>query len=148
MLNQSTQEEVMSGITLARDIIQNPYEPRHFMKLKPIQKKIQVWVDEVLLAESKNAIRLLEVGYDLYDPVIYFPFKDLCLELEVIEGKGTFCPIKGDATYYAFPNLTSSETYLAWSYLETLEFAHSLQNLIAFNPEQVSLVELVDKPNA
>ena len=141
MLDPISRKDSMSEVTLAHDVIHNPSEPRHFMKIKPVEKTVSIWLDEILIAESVNAVRLLEVGYDLYDPVFYIPHQDLKYELKTIVGKRTHCPIKGSAVYYDLEDRLTPETYLAWCYEETYEFANSLKGMIAFNSQLVSIIE-------
>ena len=132
-----------SSVTMAEDTIHNPADGRHLMKLKPISRRVQALFDGRLLAESTSAIRVLEVGHDLYDPMIYFPKDAVTGSLVASEAKQTHCPLKGDATYF---NLLGNDqtllaTKIAWSYEQTFDFAAGLNGLIAFEPSLVTITE-------
>ena len=69
------------------------------MVLKPVERRVRIWFGDHLLAESTNALCLLEIGRKAHDPVFYIPAGDIVFDLEKIE-KTTHCPLKGDASYY------------------------------------------------
>ena len=59
------------------------------------------------IAKTNNALVLSEVGYAIYEPVIYFPESDVALELLEKIDKTTHCPLKGDTAYF---NLVDAAT--------------------------------------
>ena len=121
--------------------IRRPDAPHHFMVLKPIKRRIVIRLpDGTLLAQSTRATRLLESGKTLYDPVVYLPKPDLQVELSRQENT-THCPLKGDASYYAFGSGPDLSTDLAWSYDNPFDFAQDLAGLIAFYPNKVIVEE-------
>ncbi len=130
-------------ITLSTATIHNPAEPRHFMRIKPVTSRVRIRLGDNLLAESSNSLRLLEVGRDFYDPVIYLPQQDVCVVLDSVANRTSHCPIKGEASYYSYSKWVARqpEDYLAWSYPAPFEFAAELAGLIAFNPAHVSVEE-------
>jgi len=133
---------VREKITLARETIHNPKEPRHFMRIKPGKGRVRILREGRLLAESETALRLLEVGRDLYDPVLYLPRDDVVAKLAGAD-KRTHCPLKGDARYYDLcgDNDNVEAVEIAWSYEETFDFATELRDLIAFDAKQVVIEE-------
>ncbi|CAN0440067.1 unnamed protein product, partial [Phaeothamnion confervicola] len=56
-----------SDFTLVRDAIHNPAEPRHFMRLARPTYTITASIGAVEIARSTRAIKLKEVGRDIYD---------------------------------------------------------------------------------
>lgn len=72
-----TSADARAQVTIARDTIHHPDEPRHFMRIKPVRARVRVLRGGRVLAESERARRLLEAGRDLYDPVLYFPAADV-----------------------------------------------------------------------
>lgn len=125
-------------ITLAEGTIHNPKEPRHFMTLTPLKRRVRVSLDGVMLAETISAVRLLEVGYKMYPPVIYIPAKDISAPLSR-SAHATHCPLKGDCSWYSVD--TSNGSDIAWSYEYTFAFAESLQGLVAFDAARVTIEE-------
>ena len=120
-------------VTIAKGTIHNPADARHFMKLKPVARNIKISRNGLLLAKTNSAIRLVEVGSDLYDPALYIPKKDIAANLVLTE-KSTHCPLKGDASYFNLyddgGNLVQEN--IAWSYVFALELADGLKGLISF----------------
>lgn len=129
-----------SEVTLAGDIVSNPNEPRHFMKLKELHRRVLFSLNGLVLADSKNAIRLLEIGRDFYDPVIYVPEQDIVVELHRGDYK-THCPLKGDARYFDLVAADKTVKQIAWSYPSPLEIAAELSGYVAFYPEKVIVEE-------
>jgi len=123
------------AVTLAADTIHNPAEVRHFMAIKPVERRVRVFSGEILLADTSNAVRVIEVGHALYDPVLYIPPDDVHIKLDRIE-KSTHCPLKGDAIYYA---LEGEE--IAWAYPTPFDFARDLTERIAFWASKVRIEE-------
>jgi uncharacterized protein (DUF427 family) len=66
-----------SDVTLVRNAIHNPADPRHFMRVIPLEHVAVARVGEAELARSRATSQVREVGYDIYDPVIYFPRSDV-----------------------------------------------------------------------
>lgn len=130
-------------ITLSTATIHNPDEPRHFMRIKPVNALVRIRRGDTILAESPNAVRLLEIGRDFYDPVIYIPPQDILVTLDRVANRTSHCPLKGEALYLNYAGWTpvNSNDYLAWCYSEPFGFAGDLAGLIAFNPAHVSIEE-------
>ena len=117
--------------------IHRPDSDQHFMVLRPIQQRVVVRLPNgQKLADSEDAIRLMESGRTLYDPVIYLPRRDLTMDLVTERGESK-CPLKGTATYYG----VEGHEKLAWSYREPLSFATAIRDLVAFYPNKVIIEE-------
>lgn len=129
-------------VTLSQETIHNPDEPRHYMRIKPVTGEVRVRFGGKLLAASRAAVRVLEAGRDIYDPVFYLPPADVRATLSPVD-KRTFCPIKGHASYYDLLSdrgeVEASE--IAWSYRETLDCAGALKDLVAFDAARVTFEE-------
>ena len=129
-------------VTLSVETIHNPDEPRHYMRIKPVRALARILFQGEVLAESRRALRVLEVGRDIYDPVLYFPPDDVPAKLARV-AKRTFCPIKGHASYFDYlsEDGRTLASELAWSYSETLDFSADLKDLIAFDASRVAIEE-------
>ena len=121
--------------------IRRPNAPNHFMVLKPITRRIVIKLpDGTVLCDSCNAIRLLEAGKSLYDPVIYLPRADCCDGLTKQE-KTTHCPLKGDASYFSYDHNGYTIEDLAWSYDHPFDFSQEIAGMIAFYANKVIVEE-------
>jgi uncharacterized protein (DUF427 family) len=117
------------------DAIRNPENPDHLMVIKPVGRRVRILTGDTLLADSNSAIRIMEIGRSVYDPVIYVPEADIQADLEPID-KSTHCPIKGDAGYRSFGG-----EEIAWTYETPLDMAADLAGHFAFWPSKVRVVE-------
>ena len=118
------------------DAIRAPGNPDHFMRVKPAASRIVVRRGGAVLADSRAALRVLEHGRDLYDPVLYIPLADVTATLTP-NGRTTHCPLKGDTVYYdgaAVPNL-------AWEYARPRPGAAMLRGNVAFDGASVTICE-------
>ena len=137
-----SEAEARAQVTLSRETIHNPDEPRHYMRIKPVTGEVRVRLDGRLLAASRRALRVLEAGRDIYDPVFYLPPADVRADLSPADRR-TFCPLKSHASYF---DLVSDRgeveaAEIAWSYREALDCATELKGLIAFDAARVAFEE-------
>ena len=132
-----------SQVTLATETIHNPNEPRHFMRIKPAGRRIRVLQAGKVLAESSNALRVIEAGRDIYDPVLYLPRADVQATLAAAAKEKTFCPIKGHASYFDLVSRDGSieRPEIAWCYEDTVGGAEQLKDHIAFYGTHVVIEE-------
>jgi uncharacterized protein (DUF427 family) len=128
------------AITRVEGAIHNPADPRHFMRLKPVASRVRILRDGVVLAESDRALRLIEVGRDLYDPALYLPREDVRAPL-VRTAKRTRCPLKGECSYFDLAGPGAAVPEIAWSYEETYDFAAAIRGRIAFYGSKVTVEE-------
>ena len=133
-----------SDVTLVRNGIHNPADPRHFMRVIPLERLAVAGVGETELARSRAASQVREVGYDIYDPVVYFPRSDVDMSRLRQNERTTHCPLKGDTAY--FDAIIGDEIVenAAWSYVEVIDVAAVLRDLIAFDSRHVTVVEVRD----
>ena len=130
-------------ITLVRDSIHNPNEPRHYMKLKPIAKRVRLSRGGTELASTDRALRMIEVGKDLYDPAIYVPLEDIRVDLAGSDTH-TVCPLKGEASYFSLPASgdTAGIKDIAWTYPAPYDFASVLKGYVSFYADKVTVEEI------
>ena len=121
--------------------IKRPDAPQHYMVLRPINGRIVVRLPNGdRIAESSRAVRLLECGRTLYDPVTYLPLEDVHVPLEAETGT-THCPLKGDASYFSLSADGEKQEKIAWSYMSPLEFSMPIKGLVAFYANRVIVEE-------
>jgi len=115
--------------------IRNPGNDDHFMAIKPVNRRIRIYRGDCLIADTMDAVRVLEMFGKVYDPVVYVPPGDLKQALQPVD-KSTRCPLKGEAAYFAFDG-----EEIGWSYLDPFEFSKALTGRHAFWPDKVRVVE-------
>lgn len=82
-----------------------------------------------VIAESSNALELMEDGYD---SVIYFPRTDIAMAVLDATDHATHCPHKGDASYFSVVGTNRTIENGAWSYEAPLEQVAEIAGHIAF----------------
>ena len=87
-------------------------------------------------------MRLLELGRDMYDPVVYVPRGDVRAKLGPND-TSTHCPLKGDAAYFDLLDDSGAvvQAKIAWTYPQPFDFASQLIGLVAFYADQVTIEE-------
>lgn len=132
--------DIMSDASLSAltETIRNSNNPNHMMRVRPIKAEVSVHAGSVLLAKSSKALRLIEIGKDLYDPVVYVPKASLTQALLPVDDLTTHCPLKGDAHYF---RLEGMQNPIAWIYDRALPFAAILQDHAAFYAQYVTMTE-------
>jgi uncharacterized protein (DUF427 family) len=107
-----------------------PPPPGRALYLEPTPKRIRVEVGGVVIADSRRAFLLHEGGAQ---PIYYFPPEDVRSEFLERSDRHTYCPKKGDASYYTIRAGDEEVEAGAWYYPELLAGAPPrLKGLIAF----------------
>jgi uncharacterized protein (DUF427 family) len=70
--------------------------------------------------------------YEVVEGNIYFPPSSLCKEYFSPTSTSTYCPWKGDASYYSVSVDGKEVKDAAWYYAEPLEKATKIKDYVAF----------------
>jgi uncharacterized protein (DUF427 family) len=119
----------------ARPILQ-PTE-QHPITINPTGRHVSVRVNGELVAETDNALTLQESSYA---PVQYIPLADVNRDLLRPTDTATYCPYKGDASYYSV--LTSSGDTVPdviWTYEQPYEAVAAIAGRVAFYPDKADI---------
>lgn len=104
-------------------------DPAHTIELEPHQGFARVLWNGQVVAESKNAIKLLERKHDA---VFYFPPSDVRQDLLTKTDHATHCPYKGDASYWTLRTGNLVADNAVWAYESPIPAVGDMQNLMAF----------------
>lgn len=127
-------------VPLVPGMIHRPGTPKHMMRIAPAGRRITVRLGDAVLAESAEALRLVEIGRDLYPPAYYLPRSDVVASL-VKTDRSTHCPLKGDTTYFDLRTGDGRVADIAWEYSKPLPDAAGLAGHVAFDPARVTIVD-------
>ena len=114
--------------------------PDHPITISPAEGKVRVTVAGRIVAESTQALRLEEKGYP---PVYYLPRNDADMSLLVRTTHYTYCPYKGDCTYYSIPAGGSKSEYAVWTYEKPYEAVASIKEYLAFYPSRIDAIDMI-----
>ena len=103
-------------------------------RMEKVNKHIQVIFEGKVIADTRDAYRVLETSHP---PTYYIPPKDVKTEFLHQNKRQTLCEYKGTANYYNLrvDSLTSENA--AWSYHDPSEGYRPLKDQISFYPSRV-----------
>jgi uncharacterized protein (DUF427 family) len=107
--------------------------------ISPAEGKVRVTVAGRVVAESAQALRLEKRGYP---PVYYLP-RNADMTLLVRTTHYTYCPYKGDCTYYSIPIGGSKSEYAVWTYENPQEAVADIREHLAFYFSRVDAIEVI-----
>ena len=85
----------------------NTIQQRHYAVIEPYNRKLTVTFENQIVAETRHAMILKEVGKSVYNPVFYIPKEDIKAKLNMEPETTGYCPIKGHANRW---HLSEKET--------------------------------------
>lgn len=109
----------------------------HPITVRPTGAHVTVRVRGVAVAESDRALSLAEATY----PVVqYIPLADVDQELLRPSPTQTYCPFKGEASYYSvtMPD-GQTETDLIWTYQHPHDAVAEIAGHAAFYPDRAEI---------
>jgi uncharacterized protein (DUF427 family) len=108
--------------------------------LVPCARRVRVIADELVIADSVRALRVLETSHP---PTIYVPPQDVRMELLTISGgRGSLCEWKGAAHYFD----VLGRPRAAWAYADPVRAYEALRDHVAFYPGRMDACLLDDEP--
>ena len=114
--------------------------PDHPIAISPAEGKVRITVAGRIVAESTRALRLEEEGYP---PVYYLPPNDVDMSLLARTDHYTYCPYKGDCTYYSIPIGETKSENAVWTYESPYESVASIREYLAFYSARVDALEVM-----
>ncbi len=103
--------------------------PGYRIDFEPCAKRVRVLFNGATLADTAE-VRLLRETEHV--PVYYFPKADVRLDLLRPSDRRTFCPFKGDASYWHVVVADRTAENAVWSYLEPFEEVAPIKSYLAF----------------
>jgi uncharacterized protein (DUF427 family) len=98
-------------------------------KLEPVRERIRVVLDNLTIADTRNALRILETSHP---PTYYVPPEDVRAGTLVPARKRSMCEWKGQARYFDVVAGSKQAAEAAWSYPHPLPSFAALHDYVAF----------------
>ncbi len=111
--------------------------PDHEITIEPNPARVVVSVAGRVIADTRNALTLREVGHE---PVQYVPLSDVDASLLEPTDHVTYCPYKGDASYYSVPIGGMNSVNAVWTYEAPFAAVAEIKGHVAFYPERVDAI--------
>ena len=112
--------------------------PDHPITIEPNPARVVVSVAGRVIADTQNALTLREASYP---GVQYIPRKDVDLSQLVRTEHLTYCPYKGDCSYYSLAAIGERGVNAVWTYETPYEAVAAIEGHLAFYPDRVELTE-------
>lgn len=110
--------------------------PDHPITVGPSRAHVTVTIAGHTLAETDRALTLKEASYP---PVFYIPFDDVDQALLERSEHMTYCPYKGDASYFSIPSAGPAGENAVWQYRDPYMPVVEIKDHVAFYPDRVEI---------
>ncbi len=117
--------------------------PDHPITIERNPARIVVSVAGRIVADTREAVTLREAAYPA---VQYIPRKDVDMGLLDRTARATYCPYKGDCSYFSIPLGGERSINAVWSYEAPYAAVMAIKDYLAFYPERVDAIE--ERPEA
>jgi uncharacterized protein (DUF427 family) len=121
---------------LADKVVKIP-GPDHPISIEANRSRVVVEVGGKIIADTRNALTLREASYPA---VQYIPRRDVDMAALVRSGRTTYCPYKGDASYYSIPAGGDRSLNAVWTYETPFEAMAQIKDYVAFYPDRVDRI--------
>lgn len=113
--------------------------PDHPITIEPEGRRIVVTVAGKVVADTRDAVMLREADYP---PVPYVPLADVDTALLERTYHATYCPYKGDCSYYSIPVGGDRAANAVWEYQAPYDAVAEIKDRVAFYPDRVDSIEV------
>jgi uncharacterized protein (DUF427 family) len=112
--------------------------PDHPITIEPNANRVVVRLAGRIVADTRAALTLREASYA---PVQYVPRNDVDMTLLQPTDHATYCPYKGEASYFSIPVGGDRSANAVWSYDAPYEAVSAIKGHLAFYPDRVDAIE-------
>ncbi len=112
--------------------------PDHPITIERNPARIVVSVAGRIVADTREALTLREAAYPA---VQYIPRKDVDMALLERTDRATYCPYKGDCSYFSIPVGGNRSINAVWGYEAPYAAVTRIKDHLAFYPDRVDAIE-------
>ncbi|PXW35871.1 UNVERIFIED_CONTAM: uncharacterized protein (DUF427 family) [Williamsia faeni] len=106
----------------------------HPITVEPTAGQVRIRSGDTIVADTAKSLTLQEASYP---PVAYIPLTAVDPSLLRHSDTETYCPYKGDATYYDLVTPDGVIEDAAWTYTEPYDDVSEIAGHLAFYPDKV-----------
>jgi uncharacterized protein (DUF427 family) len=114
----------------------------HTISIEANPLRVVVTVGGKVIADTRDALTLREASYEA---VQYIPRRDVDMAALSRSEHTTYCPYKGDASYYSIPAGGERSHNAVWTYELPFDAVAQIKNYVAFYPDRVD--EISERPH-
>jgi uncharacterized protein (DUF427 family) len=108
--------------------------PDHPIEIQPNPSRVVVTVGGKVIADTAEALTLSEAGYAA---VQYIPRWDVDMTALARSDHTTYCPYKGEASYFSIPIGGERSTNAVWTYETPFPAMAVIKDYVTFYPDRV-----------
>jgi len=131
--------DFISSATMPSKPVKIP-DAQHPITIEPNPARIVVRVGGRVIADTRSALSLREANYP---PVQYIPRKDVDMAQLQRTDHATYCPYKGDCSYYSVPAGGARAVNAVWTYEAPYDAVAPIREHLAFYPDRVESISTV-----
>lgn len=113
--------------------------PDHPITIEATSAHVRVQVGGRTVADSQRALSLQEADYPA---VLYLPRQDVDQSLLERTDHTSYCPYKGDASYYSITVGGEKSVNAIWTYEDPHEAMAEIKDYVAFYPDRVDEISV------
>jgi uncharacterized protein (DUF427 family) len=117
----------------------------HPITIEPAGHRIIVRAGDQIVADTAAALTLREAGYR---PVHYIPIRDIDQTMLRPSPTSTYCPYKGDASYYSIAGPDGVIEDVIWTYEHPYAAVEAIAGHLAFYGDRVEITETGEASSA
>ena len=106
----------------------------HPISIERNPTRVVVSIAGHVIADTRNALTLREADYS---PVQYIPREDVDFTQLEQTDHATYCPYKGDCSYYSVPAGGKKSVNAVWTYEDPYPAVAQIREHVAFYPDRV-----------
>ncbi|MBV8605711.1 MAG: DUF427 domain-containing protein [Pelomonas sp.] len=115
--------------------------PDHPITVERTPGRVVVKSDGRVIADSDEALTLREASYPA---VQYLPRKHVDMARLERTTHATYCPYKGDCSYFSLAAAGTKGVNAVWTYEQPYPAVAAIREHVAFYPDRVDSIEIVD----
>jgi uncharacterized protein (DUF427 family) len=112
--------------------------PDHPIAIERNPNRVVVSAGGQVIADTTNALTLREGGYP---PVQYIPRDDVDMALLEPTDHKTYCPYKGECSYFSVAIDGERSVNVVWTYEAPYAAVAAIRGQLAFYPDRVDVIE-------
>ena len=113
--------------------------PDHPITIAYNPKRVQVEYNGHVIADTRRALLLAEAGYKV---VNYLPREDVDMSFFTRTERHTYCPYKGEASYFTIVMGGAFAENAVWTYEDPYPAMAQIKDRLAFYPNHVTIHEI------
>ena len=111
--------------------------PDHPITITPTKGRVVVTLAGKTIADTRNALTLQEAAYPA---VQYIPMADVDQSLLQRTEHSSYCPFKGEASYYSLPLGGARSINAIWGYETPYDAVAKIAGHVAFYPDRIDAI--------